>query len=714
MEERIIKTSCGQCPPGICGMLVHVKDGKMVRVEGDPDCPTTRGSLCPRGLAAVELVYHPDRLKYPMKRTGQRGEGKWQRISWDEAIDYIAENLAKVRKKYGPLAVAVACGTGRPEPTLAMRRFLNVGGTPNRIGYPHNCLTPRRIGCIITYGEKFILPDINNTSCIVLWGTNITHTGLGRGGADYARAFKRGVKTICVDPYQTPLASKADIWLQVRPHTDAAIALAWMNVIIAEKLYDKEFVEKWTHGFDQLAQHVKEFTPEWAEPIAWVPADKIRQAARMFATTKPCSICIGVAVQFGMNTTHTLHAIFSLPALVGSIDIPGGQVFSSIPRDILGMFGSEWTSEVPVKWEESVGAKYPLLILGGNPSASHMGWRAVLHGDPYPIRAVLVNACNPLLGHENAKGFVREALMSLDFISVMDQFMTPTAELADIVLPATTPFERDEIHVPSFSSYSPYIPAASPKVIEPLWECRNDVDFFADVCRKLGFDYGASTNRELLDKILLNARGFNFEGFTEKGWERVPDRWKKYETGHLRTDGKPGFNTPSGKVELYSDYLKSLGMEPLPVHKEPLESPYGDPELNKEYPLVLTTGIRSRVFFHSQYRQFRTFREIHPEPIVRLNPETAATHGIKDGDWVYIESPRGRCKQKAMLTLGIDPRVVLAEHDWWFPEKPAPEYGVWESNINMLTSEEPPYDPGIGSTPVRSLLCKVYKVEGGA
>ena len=238
-EEKIVKTSCGHDAPGICGMLVHVKDGKMVKVEGDPDCPFNRGALCSRGLAAVEWVYHPDRLKYPMKRKGQRGEGEWQRISWDEALDTIAQHLSEIREKYGPLAVAVASGTGRPGPTQAMRRFLNVWGTPNRIGYPHNCLTPRRVASMLLYGEKFILPDIEYTNCIVLWGTNMTYSGLVTGGADYARAFKRGIKTICIDPYQTPLASKADIWLQVRPGTDCALALAWLNIIIGENLYDK-------------------------------------------------------------------------------------------------------------------------------------------------------------------------------------------------------------------------------------------------------------------------------------------------------------------------------------------------------------------------------------------------------------------------------------------------------------------------------------------
>jgi anaerobic selenocysteine-containing dehydrogenase len=249
---------------------------------------------------------------------------------------------------------------------------------------------------------------------------------------------------------------------------------------------------------------------------------------------------------------------------------------------------------------------------------------------------------------------------------------------------------------------------ASPKVIEPLWESRDDADVFRDILKRVGLDWGFDSIPEMLDYV-LKPLDLNWEQFKEMGWITAPQRWSKHEQGLLRPDGKPGFNTPSGKIELHSNTLEQLGLDPLPVHKEPPESPLSDPGLAKDYPLVLTTGIRSPVYFHSQYRQLPWLREIHPEPIVRINTDTAAELGIKDGDWVYIESPRGRCKQKANLTLGIDPRVVLAEHSWWFPEQAAPEHGIWEANINLLVSSDPPYDPGLASTPARSLMCKVYK-----
>lgn len=300
--------------------------------------------------------------------------------------------------------------------------------------------------------------------------------------------------------------------------------------------------------------------------------------------------------------------------------------------------------------------------------------------------------------------------MKLDFISVMDIFMTPTAELADIVLPASTPFERDNVHYSmSPDVYLPPTVLAAPRSIEPLWESKHDVEVFIEILKRVGLDYGGNTVDQHLD-LWLKPINLTFEQLKEKGWFTQPQTWKKHEQGLLRPDKKPGFNTPSGKVEFYSKELEELKLDPLPVYKEPPESPVSTPELLESYPLVLTTGLRSPVFYHTQYRQLPWCREIHPEPRVRINPETAERFGIKEGDWVWIESPRGKCKQKALLTMGIDPRVVMAEHGWWFPERQETEHGAWESNINLLIDSEH-HDPGFGSTPMRSLLCKIYKAS---
>jgi anaerobic selenocysteine-containing dehydrogenase len=251
---------------------------------------------------------------------------------------------------------------------------------------------------------------------------------------------------------------------------------------------------------------------------------------------------------------------------------------------------------------------------------------------------------------------------------------------------------------------------AAPKVIEPLWESKDDIEVFIELLKRVGLTYGFNSVRELMDEV-VKPLGMHYGEFVEKGWIYVPQRWKKYERGLLRADGKPGFNTPSGKLEVYSWELEKLGFDPLPVHREPPESPISTPKLLETYPLVASTGPRSQAYFHSQYRQVPWLRQIQPEPRVTIHPQTAEKYGIADGDWVWIESPRGRCKQRARLSLGVDPRVVLGQHGWWFPEKPGPEHGMFESNLNVLVSSDPPFDPGFGSTPVRGHLCKIYKAE---
>ncbi len=706
MEERVIRSNCGMCHAG-CGILAHVKDGEIIRVEGDPDCPNNRGALCAMGLAAKQLVYHPDRLKYPMKRLGERGEGKWHRISWDEALDTISAKIKEIREKDGPLAVAIGCGTARPLFPW-VRRFANAWGTPNRLGYPHNCYSPFVGMGQVVYGAD-LRYDFTAANCAVIWGFSPTQSRASRDGRQFIDSFKRGCKVISIDPLLTPVSARSDIWLQVRPGTDCAIALAWTNVIIKEGLYDKEFVQKWIYGFDKLAEHVKDFTPEWAEKITWVPAEKIRQAARMYATTKPATIAYGVATCFGTNTTNTAHIIFTLPAITGNIDVAGGNPFwdRPYPRDhVRKMQGFDL---IPKEvWENSVGG-FPLLAKA-HPAPGHAGWQAVLTGKPYPIKAVLFHATNPLVDHENPRGHVYKALERLEFISAMDHFMTPTAEMADIVLPASTTFERDDVRYIDLYDGNGNGTFAAPKVIEPLWESRDDIEVFIEILKRTGLSYGFSSVREMMEEV-MKPLGMTYEEFVEKGWIFVPQRWKKYKQGLLRADGKPGFNTPSGKVEVYSQELEELGLDPLPVHKELPESPINTPDLLDTYPLVGSTAPRSYAYFHSQYRQIPWLRKIHPEPTVTIHPQTAEKYGITDGDWVWIESPRGRCKQRASLSPGVDPRVVLGEHGWWFPEKQEPEHGVFESNLNLLVSSEPPFDPGFGSTPARGYLCRIYKAE---
>lgn len=715
---KVIKSDCANCH-GHCGVLVHIREGKVIKVEGDPDNPLNWGTLCPKGLMMPQLLYHSDRLKYPLKRLGKRGEGRWQRITWDEALDTAAQELNAIRQKWGPLGVAFCQGTGRTTIPY-IQRFISLWGTANRAGYPHNCYTPRVTTSRVTFGRPVGF-DERNSRCLMAWGSNITHTNeAGCRGANFISAWKKGAKLICVDPVFTAIASKADIWLQIRPGTDCALSLAMLNVIISEGLYDRQFVEKWIYGFDRLAGHVAPFTPEWASQITWIPADSIRRAARIYATTKPACLLHGVAPEFGVNTTNTIRSFWLLAAVTGNVDVPGGNVFWLGPLASLGIVpDAEKRAQFSLRsylseeaWQNRCGKEFKLYKYG-IPTPPYTVYKTILTEDPYPIKALVVWTANPLLSHENPRDLIHKAFMKVDFLMAVDHWMTPSAELADIVLPAATYLERDDVHfLGSAVDGNPV--GCCQKAVEPLGECRDDKEIILDLSQRLGLDYGWGSVREMLDGILSPA-GITFEEFKQIGWIHRPLTPRKYELGLLRPDGRPGFNTPSGKIELYCTELEEMGYDPMPIYKEPPESPYSTSELAQEYPLVLTTGIRSPVYFHTQFRQIPWLREIHPDPIVRIHPETAQKFNIREGDWVYIESPRGRCRQKAKLTYGIDPRVVMAEHDWWFPEKEGAEpglHGAWEANINLLVSSDPPYDPALGSTPARSLLCRIYKAEG--
>ena len=332
--ERIVKSTCGECH-GLCGVKIHVQDGRAVKIEGDEDCPISKGTMCSKGLAVLQRLYHPDRLKYPLKRAGERGEGKWQRISWEEALDTIGDKLGKIRDEYGPLSIAVIFGTGRMH-SFYVQRFCGIVGTPNRGSACNVCFSPRASTGRITFGRS-IMFDPEKSRCLLAWGTNMHHTNeSGDKAYQFIEGFKEGAKLICIDPLFTALAAKADLWLQIRPGTDAALALAMLNVIISENLYDREFVERWVDGFDKLAGHVREFTPEWAQGITWVEAAKIREAARLYAATKPACVFTGVAVEFGVNTTNTHRAIWFLAAVTGNIDVPGGNVFWESPLKNIG------------------------------------------------------------------------------------------------------------------------------------------------------------------------------------------------------------------------------------------------------------------------------------------------------------------------------------------------------------------------------------------
>jgi anaerobic selenocysteine-containing dehydrogenase len=680
---------------------MHVQDGRLVKVRGDPDSPLNRGRLCPIGTSTLDLVYHPDRLQYPQRRIGARGSGKWQRISWDEALDEISDRLLAIRAEFGPEAIALGTGTGRHH-IRWVSRFGHALGTPNwcEPGFAQ-CFHPRVNTCLLTFGDFPVCDFTGDTppQCILYWGHNPLNSGPdGETRFNVRDSLAGNPRVIVVDPRETELAKRADVWLRVRPGVDDALALAMLNVVIEEHLYDAEFVARWTHGFDALAKHVTQYTPEWAAPITWVSADKIRAAARIFAQTKPAMLEWGCAIEHTPKCIQTVRAISMLPALTGNIDVPGGWVFG---MKGLGRFPSLIENLTPEANAKRLGADR-FKLLGGEGAdlpAAHIPTllQAMREGKPYPVKAFLVFGNNTLTTYANSS-LVNESLRKLDFMVCADLFMTPTAELADIVLPAAAWPELDQIvGLPTIAAN---VVLAQQKVVQ-IGECKSDEEIFIALARRMKLGLCEEPVQDVLNKQLAaGGVGLTFDELTRQGFAKVPFTYRKFEAR--------GFKTPTGKIELYATRFEQMGYAPLPGYDEPPESPLSAPEVAREFPLVLTTGGRIPFFFNSEHRQLPHLRKAYRDPRCEIHPDTAKRHGIADGAWMWIETRRGRMRQRAKFSAAIDPRVVSAEHGWWFPEDPAPEYGVWKSNVNLLTDSGPPYDPQMGTYQLRGLLCRVH------
>jgi anaerobic selenocysteine-containing dehydrogenase len=698
---KVLKSVCRSCHGG-CGTLLHVTDGRLTKVEGDRDSPLNKGRLCPIGTSTLDLVYHPERLKYPLRRTGARGGGKWKRLSWDEALGEIAERLQTIKRECGAEAIAMGTGTGRHH-IRWVSRFGHALGTPNwcEPGFAQ-CFHPRVNTALLTFGDFPVCDFTGGTppKCIVYWGHNPVVSGPdGETRFNALESLESQPKVIVIDPRRTRLAKRANLWLQLRPGTDDALALAMLHTIIEERLYDSAFVAQWTYGFDALAERVRDYSPEWAAPITWWrPKDPCR--GPLYAATRPSMLEWGCAIEHTPKCIQTVRAISMLPALTGNIDVPGGWVFG---MKGLGRFPSLIENLPPEMSAKRLGAdRFKMLCgEGADLPAAHIPTllKAMREGVPYPVKAFLVFGNNTLTTYGNAKQ-VHESLLKLDLLVVADLFMTPTAELADIVLPAAAWPELNQLA--GLPTVAANVVLAQQKAVQ-IGECKADEEIFIALARRMNLPVGTEPLDDVLESQLASGCGIPLSELRQKGFHKVPFRYRKYLEG--------GFRTPTGKIELYATRLEALGYDPLPHYREPPESPVATPEVAKRFPLVLTTGARIPFFFNSEHRQIRNLRKAHPDPIVEIHPDTARPLGIGSGDWVWIESPRGKIRQRARVTDEIDPRVIHIEHGWWFPEEAGPEHGVWTSNANLLTSNDPPYDPAMGTYQLRALLCRIEPVK---
>lgn len=697
--KKEVKSVC-RMDHGGCGVIVNIEDGRISGIAGDKDNPDTRGYQCVKGRAALERVYHPDRLKYPLKRVGKRGSRIWEPISWNAAYDIIATKLSQLRRDYGAESVVLATGTERGYLHIFWR-FCSVFGTPNGISTSHICFQPKARVAAAMFGRWPEADFDGEPQCVVVWGNNppLTNSDQMCGGK-FLRAWKRqGVKRVVIDPKRTSLAAQADLWLQLRPGTDAALALGMLNVIIEEKLYDSDFVSRWTSGFPELAERVKEYTPERVSEITWVPAKLVCEAARMYAIARPSCIQLGVAVEQCENVANNLRAIYALVAITGNLDVPGGNIF--------------WTKVGNYRWpvmdpgytlrgllsEQQLkkcigGDTYPIYCgtdFGATVRAAPpLVWQAMATGKPYPIKGLLLLGHNPLVSMENTE-YVRKGFDNLEFVVVVDLFNTPSTEFADIILPAASWLEIDDIVRGGYYLF------ARQKIVS-MWQCKSDFEILNEIGKRLGHQEHFWTDTEANLNSQLKSSNMTWQDFKSKDYVTGGVRYRKYE--------KRGFDTSSRQVELYSSVFKKYGYDPLPAFNEPNEG-FADEQYAEEYPLLATTA-RLPFFFHSENREAGTLRRAHPEPLVEIHPETAQKYDIREGDEVWVESKMGRIAQRAKLSSGVDPRVIYVEHGWWFPESTAAGFGWERSGINVLTDNKPPFDPVFCSTRLRPFRCRVY------
>ena len=732
-----VTRGCAWSPPGChptgCGIKTYVNsNGELVRVEGDENHPITNGRLCVRCLTIRDYVYNPDRVLYPMKRAREdRGKNKWERITWDEAYDTIAEKVKYFKDKYGAESILVMGGTGREGGPMLPAYAHACLGTPNacytQSGY--SCYIPRVAGTTYvmgaTYPEmdyagglpgRYDDPMFKLPELIVFWGKEpLPSNGDGLFGHAAIDMMRRGSKLMSIDPRVNWVSTRADWHLRLRPGTDAALGMAMLNVIIEEDLYDHDFVERWCYGFEQLAERVKEMPAEKAAEITGVDAGLITEAARVYAAAKPAQIAWGLAIDMKSNGMQAGHCILALEAITGNLDVPGGQLVGDVNDGLELGFG--WKELGPELQEKILGLKrYPAMVSFVLNAHCDMVLDALETSEPYAFKMAGFEDCNGLAGTDCAQPQRwHDAYQNLEWCFGIDVWLTPTIQATcELFLPLSSTVEHDSV-VYSHYGASPITMGAVNKSIT-VGEGKGDAEIMYEIGRRcMPINFGRFANfYEFLEYYRLNGKT-TFEELREEVVHQKTETlsYRKYETGKLRPDGMPGFNTPTGRVELYSTMFRQFGVDPLPYYEEPQLSPVSTPEKMEEYPFVLTTGARTYCYFHSEGKQIPYLREINPDPLIEINPQDALELGIADGQWVRVSNPFGSCVLKAKVTQTVYPGLVMAQHGFWFPEEDGEEphlYDVWRSNINLLMPHFYVGELGFGA-PYKCLICKVEPIE---
>ena len=563
--EQVVPTFCAMCgpTPNCCGIYAFVKDGKFVRAAGMREFPTNQGALCPKGQAAPQWVYSPDRLRYPLKRIGEKGEGKFERISWEEAVTIVADKLKSQKEQYGPESLAILAPAFRTY-NAYLKRFLTAHGSPN-YGHSGICALQRAFSFMYTVAD-WPIAEVDKSDLIIYWGRQPIYSGPSMAGPrKLLQAKERGAKIIAIKPSVEPDVSKADIWVPVRPGTDAALALAMLHVVINENLIDHQFDSQWCYGNDQLKDHVQQYSPAWAEAITGVAAQQIVDVARLYATTQRACIDLGNGVEHAPSSNDSIRAVAILIAITGHLDRPGGNVFNiaphgaPIPKNIT--LRERYTADLA---DKMVGPEFPKPFqpfIEGFSSAYYRVFDSILTGKPYPVRAVISPGTQPTVSTRGSKHVI-EALKKLDFYVVIDVTRTADMDYADIVIPTTTPYESDS----PFEVTDGHVMARN-KVIEPLGEYHSIYQFFLDLGVKLGYgaDFWHGDMKEAMNDQ-LQPFGLTIDQLKERPTgisprERVPKTYENYRQVFSRKSprlsGAPFL--PQGKVALYNETFAAQG-----------------------------------------------------------------------------------------------------------------------------------------------------------
>ncbi|MEE2995753.1 MAG: molybdopterin-dependent oxidoreductase [Pseudomonadota bacterium] len=703
--DGIYPSTCWECSTR-CGSLVTVENGHVAKVGPNQDHPASKGAFCVKGIRALpELTYSRNRIRSPMRRAGPRGSGQWDDISWDDALDEMADRLLEVRTEHGPESLIGAVSSAFFSRGAMVALLMRSLGSPNWMMNQDLCggcraLSDKVTGLGIVGGE-----DVDNTRCALIVGRNpsaadpVQWMGL-------KRAKKNGAKFVVIDPAETPAAKLADIWLRPKPGSDAAIALGMIYVIIKENLYDRAFVKKWTHGFEDLKQRAADYPPARAAKLSGVSPEDIIDAARLYAAGPSCFVS-GHGIDAFSNGVQTFRAFHCLVAITGNVDRRGGNIRVKRPRgfrnyiDILHDPNFALPPEVARK---TLGADaFPLW-------AGPKGWQtsvhnptaldAILTGKPYPVRAMYVSGVNIVVTYPDTRKVIA-ALKSLDFLAVASHMMTPTSEIADIVLPKTTGLEEEEVSLEPAAQIVCY----TNPVKLPEGKARSDFDFTTDLARRLearGVDtrkFFPWKNKHDFNEYLLGDE-IDWGIFRKQGWAPFDFKIGNFE--------EVGFKTASGKIELRSQTLDDIGVDPLPAYEKPRAEQSTAIE-RQNFPLILITGAREKTYHHSRYRDQAWARKISPFPLLQVHPADAERSVLTDGDWISVETAGfdGACKLKVTVTTETDAGTVRTGMGWWLPEVEGPEKGALDVNVNVALSYNGPWDPVTGSADTKGLPCRI-------